>query len=85
MPSALIIDTDPSPADAVAFPGACASPEEFSSGKVNVAVEAASPPTLDMTAVDWSSVTGEPANVQVLREIDADGYFDLVIERLGRL
>jgi purine nucleosidase len=60
-------------------------PSLFSGRKVNVAVECASPLTLGMTVVDWWSVTGKPPNVQVLRSIDAEGYFNLVIERLARL
>ena len=60
-------------------------PELFSGRKVNVAIECASPLTLGMTVVDWWSVTGRPANALVLREINAEGYFDLVIDRLGRL
>jgi len=40
--------------------------------------------TRGMSIVDWWSVTGKPANARVLRSIDADGYFDLVIERLSR-
>jgi purine nucleosidase len=59
------------------------APNLFSGRTVNVAVECASPLTLGMTVVDWWSVTGKPPNVQMLREIDADGYFDLVIERLA--
>jgi purine nucleosidase len=61
------------------------APELFSGRKVNVAVECASAITLGMTVVDWWSVTRRPPNVQFLREVNADGYFDLVIERLGRL
>lgn len=61
------------------------NPQLFSGRKVNVSVECASPLTLGMTVVDWWSVTNKFQNVQFLREIDADGYFDLVIERLGRL
>jgi purine nucleosidase len=61
------------------------APEIFSGRKVHVAVECASPLTLGMTVVDWWGVTGKPANVQFLRDINADRYFDLVIERLGRL
>ncbi|CAI9400837.1 Pyrimidine-specific ribonucleoside hydrolase RihA [Pleomorphomonas sp. T1.2MG-36] len=38
--------------------------------------------TRGMTVVDWHSVTSRPKNALVLTEIDADGYFDLVIERL---
>jgi purine nucleosidase len=40
--------------------------------------------TRGMTIVDWWGVTGKPANAKVLREIDAEGYFELVIERLAR-
>jgi purine nucleosidase len=61
------------------------APDIFSGRKVNVAVECASPLTLGMTVVDWWAVTERPANVLFLREINADRYFDLVIERLGRL
>jgi purine nucleosidase len=60
-------------------------PELFSGRTVSVEVESSSPLTLGMTVVDWWSVSGKPANVTVLREVDADGYFELVIERLGRL
>lgn len=60
-------------------------PDLFPGRKVNVAIECSSPLTLGMTVVDWWSVTGKPANVQVLREINTAGYFDLVTERLGRL
>ena len=61
------------------------APELFAGRSVNVTVECASPLTLGMTVVDWWSVTGRNANVKVLREIDADGYFRLVFDRLGRL
>jgi purine nucleosidase len=40
--------------------------------------------TRGMTIVDWWSVTGKPANAEVLRSIDAEGYFDLTIERLAK-
>jgi purine nucleosidase len=61
------------------------APEIFTGRKVNVTVECGSLLTLGMTVVDWWAVTGRPANVLFLRRIDADRYFDLVIERLGRL
>jgi purine nucleosidase len=38
-----------------------------------------------MTVVDWWSVAGKPANAFVVRDLDADAYFDLVIDRMGRL
>jgi purine nucleosidase len=61
------------------------APELFSGRAVNVAVECASALTLGMTVVDWWWVTDRKPNVQVLRDIDSDGYFDLVISRLARL
>jgi purine nucleosidase len=61
------------------------APELFSGRKVNVTVECASALTLGMTVVDWWSVTERPRTVQFLRDINADGYFELVIERLARL
>jgi purine nucleosidase len=61
------------------------APEIFTGRKVNVTVECASSLTLGMTVVDWWGVTEKPANALFLRGIAADRYFDLVIERLGRL
>lgn len=60
-------------------------PELFDGRHVNVAIETASELTMGMTVVDWWGVTRRPKNAHVMREIDADGYFDLLVERLGRL
>jgi len=35
--------------------------------------------------VDWWGVTKLPKNATVMRDIDSDGFFDLLVERLGRL
>jgi purine nucleosidase len=61
------------------------APEIFSGRRVNVTVECASSLTLGMTVVDWWAVTEKPPNVLFLREMNADRYFDLIIERLARL
>ncbi len=61
------------------------APELFLGRTVNVSVECSSALTLGMTVVDWWSVTGKPKNVHFLRQVDSDSYFNLVIERLGRL
>jgi purine nucleosidase len=61
------------------------APELFSGRRVNVEVECASRLSLGMTVVDWWGVTQRPRNVQLLRSVQADGYFDLVIDRLARL
>jgi purine nucleosidase len=61
------------------------APEIFSGRRVNIEIECASALTLGMTVVDWWGVTGRASNVQFLREVNADAYFDLVIGRLARL
>jgi len=58
---------------------------DFSGRKVNVEIEWASPLSLGMTIVDWWGVSGRTPNVQLLREVNADAYFDLVIGRFARL
>ena len=50
----------------------------------NVSVEKESPLTLGHTAVDFWHVTDRPPNVDWSYEVDADGFYDLLTERLGR-
>lgn len=60
-------------------------PDLFRGRRCNVAVETSSEITMGMTVVDWWGVTDRPKNAMVMREIDADGFFALLTERLGRL
>jgi purine nucleosidase len=60
-------------------------PELFSGRHCNVEIETASELTLGATVVDWWGVTDRPKNVHVMRDIDDEGFFALLIERLGRL
>jgi purine nucleosidase len=60
-------------------------PELFSSRHVNVSVECESELTMGMTVVDWWKVTDRKANATVCRGINADGFFDLLTERLALL
>jgi purine nucleosidase len=60
-------------------------PELFSGKHVAVAIETSSELTMGMTVVDWWGVTGAEANATVMRDVDADGFFDLLVERIGRL
>ncbi|MEM8556183.1 MAG: nucleoside hydrolase [Pseudomonadota bacterium] len=60
-------------------------PDLFSGRHVNVEVEIASPLTMGMTVTDWWGVTDRPANALFIRDADAQGYFDLLTERLARL
>ncbi len=60
-------------------------PELFKGRECNVTVETASELTMGMTVIDWWGVTKRPKNATVMRDIDSDGYFALLAERLGRL
>lgn len=60
-------------------------PELFSGRHCNVEIETQSELTMGMTVVDWWRVSGREPNVQVMRGVDADGFFDLLIERFARL
>jgi len=60
-------------------------PELFAGRNCNVEVETASPLTVGMTVVDWWQVTGRNHNALVMKDVDADGFFTLLTERVGRL
>jgi purine nucleosidase len=60
-------------------------PELFTSRDVNVAIECESELTMGMTIVDWWRVTDRKPNATVCRNINADGFFDMLTERLARL
>ncbi|TIQ19606.1 MAG: nucleoside hydrolase [Mesorhizobium sp.] len=60
-------------------------PELFRGRNCNVAVETASELTMGMTVIDWWGVTKRPNNAMVMRDIDHDALFALLLERLGRL
>jgi purine nucleosidase len=60
-------------------------PELFSGRLINVAIETQSDLTRGMTVADWWGVSGRPKNVNYLRSGDADGFFDLLVERLATL
>ncbi|TIP84115.1 MAG: nucleoside hydrolase [Mesorhizobium sp.] len=60
-------------------------PELFRGRNCNVTVETASELTMGMTVIDWWGVTKRPNNAMVMRDIDHDAFFALLLERLGRL
>ena len=60
-------------------------PELFGGRDCNVEVETASPLTVGMTVVDWWQVTDRKHNARVMKDVDADGFFALLTERVGRL
>ncbi len=60
-------------------------PGLFEGRHINVEIETQSPLTRGMTVADWWGVTDRPANATFMGDIDADGFFALLTERLGRL
>ncbi len=60
-------------------------PDLFSGRHINVAIETQSELTLGATVADWWRVSDRPANATFMRDIDADGFFDLLATRLARL
>ena len=60
-------------------------PELFQSRHVNVAIECESELTMGMTIVDWWRVTDRKPNATVCRSVDADGFFNLLTERIVKL
>ena len=57
----------------------------FKGKHVNVEVEINSELTMGMSVVDWWEVSDRIPNVTYINQIDADGFFQLIIERLSRL
>ncbi|MEM6759588.1 MAG: nucleoside hydrolase [Pseudomonadota bacterium] len=61
------------------------APELFTGRRVNVEIETRSELTMGMTVADWWGVTNRERNALFIGEIDADGFFTLLTERLARL
>ena len=60
-------------------------PELFSGRFINVEIETESELTLGMTVADWWRVSGREPNAMFMGDLDADGFFALLTERLARL
>jgi purine nucleosidase len=60
-------------------------PELFKGRHINVSVEIGSELTMGMTVADWWGVTNRDKNVTFMRDIDHEGFFTLLTERLARL
>jgi purine nucleosidase len=61
------------------------APHLFTGRFINVEIETHSELTMGMTVADWWRVTSRPPNALFLNQIDADGFFDLLTERLAKL
>lgn len=60
------------------------APALFTGRFINVEIETASELTLGMTVADWWRVTDRTPNAMFLGDINADGFFALLTERLAR-
>jgi purine nucleosidase len=60
-------------------------PGLFSARDCHVAIETEGELTLGRTVVDWSRRHRGRPNAKVVHEVDADGFFALLTERLARL
>lgn len=59
-------------------------PELFEGKICNISIETESELTMGNTAVDFWQVTDRPKNATWIHTIDADGFYNLLIERLSR-
>jgi len=60
-------------------------PELFTGRACHVAIETQGEHTLGRTVVDWSGRTDKAPTATVIDGIDADAFFAILTERLGRL
>ncbi|MEM6825763.1 MAG: nucleoside hydrolase [Pseudomonadota bacterium] len=60
-------------------------PDLFSGRHINVEIETGSELTRGMTVADWWGVTDRPKNAHFMGNLDADGYFRLLTQRIARL
>jgi len=60
-------------------------PTIFSGRKINVEIETESELTLGMTVADWWRVTDRESNAFFVGDLDANKFFNLLTNRLGRL
>ncbi len=59
-------------------------PELFDTKRCNLTVETNSELTMGHTVVDFWHVTDRPKNINWVHSVDADGFYDLLFESLGR-
>ena len=60
-------------------------PGLFTGKRVHVEIEIQAETTMGMTVMDWWGATGREPNCTVMHDIDAAGFYDLLIDRLARL
>ncbi|MBN9889079.1 nucleoside hydrolase [Salipiger abyssi] len=61
------------------------APDLFTGRFINVEIETVSELTRGMTVADWWGVTDRPKNATYIGDLDSDGFFALLTDRLARL
>ena len=61
------------------------NPDLFTGRHINVEVETQSELTLGMTVADWWRVSGRDPNALFIGDLDAEGFYALLADRLARL
>ena len=61
------------------------APDLFDGRRVNVTIALHDALTRGMSVVDWWGTTDRPANVMFMRQVDAQGFYDLLTRHLARL
>ncbi len=77
--------SDGAPLHDPCVPARLIRPNLFTGRHINVEIETKSELTRGMTVADWWRVTDRAPNAIFLGDIDADGFFTLLTERLARL
>jgi purine nucleosidase len=60
-------------------------PDLFRGRHINVMIETRGEFTTGMTVADWWGVSGRPANALFMGDVEADGFYTLLAERIARL
>ncbi|MAQ38102.1 MULTISPECIES: nucleoside hydrolase [Thioclava] len=60
-------------------------PDLFTGRHINVEIETTSELTMGMTVADWWRVTDRAPNAMFMGDLDADGFYTLLTERIARL
>jgi purine nucleosidase len=60
-------------------------PELFGGRHINVEIETTSELTMGMMVADYWRVTQRPANARYMRDVNVEGFFELLFERIARL
>jgi purine nucleosidase len=60
-------------------------PDLFKGRQINVEIETTSALTMGMTVADWWQITDRPRNALFLGEVNAEGFYALLTERLAKL